>query len=154
VSDDALHQIEQILTLAMQDAQLTTDEKIELLISQTRKLLQSMAAERKRAEQAEFKATILQAQLGGWEAACAAQVAVLGDVLSYLHGARYNVETLKERIEEATETNAGELLLRKLAAMQAWIRKAGHQDDCALQYGGSCSCGKSDLLRGANNENR
>jgi hypothetical protein len=104
---------------------------------------------RRRAVEAETRSAIFQARLAGWEAACAAQVAVLGDVLSYLHGARYDVERLKERIEEATETNAGELLLKQLDAAQRWIRKAGHQGDCALQYGGACSCGWSDLTRGA-----
>lgn len=41
-----------------------------------------------------------------------------------------------------------EELMDRLQAARAWIRKAGHLGDCALQYGGACSCGKSDLTRG------
>lgn len=39
-----------------------------------------------------------------------------------------------------------------LHAAQDWIRQAAHLDDCALQNGGSCSCGKSDLTRGRRKE--
>ena len=34
-----------------------------------------------------------------------------------------------------------------LGAARAWIRQAPHHHDCALQYGGCCSCGKSDVGR-------
>ena len=91
-----------------------TENDIDLLFA-------LLTVERKRGDTAEFKAMILQAQLGGWAAACAAQVAVLQDVQSYLHGASSDVDTLKRRIEEATETNAGELLLTRLQQAEAVI---------------------------------
>jgi hypothetical protein len=87
--------------------------------------------------QAEFRATILQAQLGGWEAACALQVSVLQDVPKYVSVVPYDLE---RRIEEATETNAGQLLLSRLALAQTlaiaarrWLAQSGiDSDDRAL----------------------
>ena len=66
------------------------------------------------------------------------------------------VETLTAEREAAytalanltTQTSADySALLTELAAAQAWIRDAPHRDDCALQYGSHCSCGKTTLTR-------
>ncbi len=115
---------------------------------------------RKRAIEAEVKAQILEAQLGGWEAQCAAQVeaalAYLGQ-MGFLEHTHVQLAA-RHQLVDTIETDAGRLLLAKLQLYQerlkqaqAWIRKAGHLDDCALQYGGACSCGKSDLTRGDGN---
>lgn len=36
---------------------------------------------------------------------------------------------------------------RRAERMRKWIARAPHLDDCALQYGSSCSCGKTELTR-------
>lgn len=82
-------------------------------------LQELLHAQRTRADEALGRATILAAQLAGWEAQCAAQVAVLQDLQSYLHGAPYSVDTLKRRIEVVTETNAGQLVLKRLQVAHA-----------------------------------
>lgn len=53
------------------------------------------------------------------EASAAAQVALLQDIQSYLHGARYNGETLKQRIALAIEGGAGAALLAELENARA-----------------------------------
>jgi hypothetical protein len=87
-----------------------------------------LTAQRGRADEAEARAAILAAQLGGWEAQCAAQLAVLHDLLSYLSGARYNVDTFKRRIEDVTETDAGATLLAAHQQQREQLNEAVAQD--------------------------
>jgi hypothetical protein len=99
-------------------------------------------------DQAEFKATILQAQLGGWEAACAAQVAAIRRALDGCVFCREGTcrADAHQWLREAIDSNAGELLLKRLAQLEDALRQAGHADSCALQYGGACSC-RMQLVR-------
>ena len=44
------------------------------------------------------------------------------------------------------------LLEERVALGRAWIRQVVHLDTCALQNGGPCTCGRSDLLRKVTHE--
>jgi len=97
---------------------------------------------------AEAKTLILEAQLGGWEAACAAQVQA---ARIYLDATARTIHTAPQlaargRLETAIDSNAGELLLKRLAQLEQAVRQAGHAVDCALRYGGACSC-RMQLVR-------
>ena len=80
--------------------------------------------------QAEAKASILQAQLGGWEAQCAAQLLVLQDVADFLgrpdeHPADDSgMRELAERVRTVSGTDAGRLVLVELAAMRELLLDA------------------------------
>ncbi len=73
-------------------------------------------------DQQTARAEILAAQVAGWAAQCAAQVDVLQDVQSFLHGARYDAETLKQRVAVAVETDAGAVLLAELDRLRGVLR--------------------------------
>jgi len=134
--------------MAIADLATMREEIVQLSVKLAHATERNGYLERTQAH-AEAKSLILEAQLGGWEAACAAQVEILRDVQTFL---RYNVvgtahvESLIGRIEKATETNAGELLLVRLAKLEDAVRQAGHARGCALQYGGVCSC-RMQLVR-------
>lgn len=123
-----------------------SEAKLHEVIERIGELDRMLEHERERAGQAEAKASILAAQLGGWEAQCAAQVILIREMLA--HAERHIPHNMRARAETVIETDAGRVLLERLQAMQAWMRRATHLDDCALQNGGPCDCGKSDLLRG------
>lgn len=77
-----------------------------------------------RLQQAEFKATILQAQLGGWEAACAAQVRAAQALLDYYQNGLLPdpaLDPLLDALHRAIDTNAGELLLKRLETTEIVI---------------------------------
>jgi hypothetical protein len=165
MSDDTLRQIEAVLSLAESDTELSDAEKVNLLASTGRKLLQAMATERKRAEAAEdelarqsaystqleqdrdvsvsrFKrildeqqalresiatlesqlanangrAQILAAQLGGWEAACASQVKAARIYLDATADMAHNGPQIaaRGRLANAIDSNAGQFLLARL----------------------------------------
>jgi hypothetical protein len=79
-------------------------------------LRESIATLESQLQQAEGRAIILQAQLGGWEAACAAQVLAARAYLDSLAGTNHNDAQLLARgqLELAIDSNAGQLLLTRL----------------------------------------
>jgi hypothetical protein len=170
MSDDTLRQIEAVLSLAESDTELSDAEKVNLLASTGRKLLQAMATERKRAEAAEdelarqsaystqleqdrdvsvsrFKrildeqqalresiatlesqlanangrAQILAAQLGGWEAACASQVKAARIYLDATADMAHNGPQIaaRGRLANAIDSNAGQFLLSPMRSSRS-----------------------------------
>ena len=99
---------------------------------------------RRRAEQAEADAAALRAMLDRAHA----------DVCSLHCPTVWRTGTPRPHSERCQAIGAvlaaehpGAALLTELAAAQAWIRDAPHRDDCALQHGSHCSCGKTKLTR-------
>jgi hypothetical protein len=72
-------------------------------------------------DQATFRAHILQAQLGGWEAACAAQVQSAQIYLDALSDTAHTGPQIaaRARLANAIDSNAGELLLKRLQQTEA-----------------------------------
>lgn len=72
-------------------------------------------------DQAKAKNTILQAQLGGWEAACAAQLQAARIYLDATADLAHNGPQIaaRGRLVNAIESNVGELLLKRLAWAEA-----------------------------------
>jgi len=74
---DELHQIEQVLTLASADDQVSAAEKIDLLTSTCDRLLAACRAERERADQALFRSSELEATATALRQAAAAYLALM-----------------------------------------------------------------------------
>lgn len=79
-------------------------------------LRESIATLESQLEQAEGRAIILQAQLGSWEAACAAQVEAARAYLTTLRHVGHSDAQLRARqeLEHSIDSNAGETLLARL----------------------------------------
>jgi hypothetical protein len=90
-----------------------TEDDLDLLFA-------LLTVQQQRGDTAEFKATILQAQIGGWEAACAAQVAAIRRALpSLIAWHDSTMDAIVEDLEIAIDTNVGETLLRQLTRAEA-----------------------------------
>jgi len=76
--------------------------------------------------QTDMKAQILQAQLGGWEAQCAAQVLAARIYLDALADTAHDGPQLaaRGRLANAIDSNVGELLLGRLQRLQLQLTRA------------------------------
>jgi hypothetical protein len=76
----------------------------------------SIATLESQLNEANGRAIILQAQLGGWEAACAAQVDAARAYLGMMGALEHSSAELaaRHKLVDAIETNAGEILLARV----------------------------------------
>ena len=94
---------------------------------------ESIASLESQLQQAEGKAIILEAQLGGWEAACAAQILAARAYIKSLRNTGHNAVQLafREQLELSIDSNAGETLLAQLEQLRTaleWYADESHYD--------------------------
>ena len=107
-------QLETLLTFLSSNPDLQAPERASLLQAFARSLIEQI-----RTEQA--RGLIIEAQLGAWEAQCAAQVTTAQAYLDVLGQTMHSDGALAARagLERAIGSNAGHLLLRRLQRAEA-----------------------------------